>query len=121
MATPRYIEPVGDERAGWHKDDEGKASSYTIRLPTAWEKFLKEEGLPVFRGVGVRDSRDLPRVDWPRVGGKGTFIQLLGIENSSCIFVVEVPSRGALKPQRHLYEERYIVLEGRGSVEVWKN
>ena len=43
-----YIEPVGDERAGWHKDSEGKGTSYTVRLPTAWERFLKEEALPVF-------------------------------------------------------------------------
>jgi hypothetical protein len=30
-----------------------------------------------------------------------------------------VPSRGTLKPQKHFYEERYLVLEGRGSTEVW--
>jgi mannose-6-phosphate isomerase-like protein (cupin superfamily) len=119
MTGQRYIEPVGDERAGWHKEGD-KSRSFTKRLPTAWEMFLKEENLPVFTGIGMRDSRDLPRADWPRVGGKGTYIQLLGTNNDTGMFVVEVPSRGALKPQRHLYEERYIVLDGRGSVEVWK-
>ncbi|MPZ48087.1 MAG: hypothetical protein GEU75_02035 [Dehalococcoidia bacterium] len=119
MTKQQYVEPTGDQRAGWHKD--GNANrSFTRRLPTAWEMFLKEEGLPVFTGIGMKDSRELPRADWPRLGGKGTYIQLLGTSNDTGMFVVEVPARGALKPQRHLYEERYIVLDGRGSVEVWK-
>jgi len=90
-------------------------------LATAWETFQKEEGIPVFVGVGVRDSRDLPRADWPRLGGKGTYIQVVGTNNKTGMYVVEVPARGALKPQRNMWEERYIVLEGRGSTEVWRN
>jgi len=121
MTEPRYVEPTGDGRAGWHKEGEGGSSSYTRRLATAWEQFQKEEGLPVYVGVGVRDTRDLPRVDWPRVGGKGTYIQVIGTNNQTGMFVVEVPPRGALHPQRHMYEERYIVLDGRGTVEVWRN
>jgi mannose-6-phosphate isomerase-like protein (cupin superfamily) len=121
MTAPRYIEPVGEERAGWHTEAEGKSTSYTVRLPTAWEKFLKEEGMPVTRGIGVRDSRDLPRVDWPRMGGKAHFFQLINMNNNWLIFTIEIAPHSALKPQRHMYEERYIVLEGRGSVEVWKN
>lgn len=114
----RYIEPTGQQKAGWHKGDD--MGSFTRRLPTAWEMFLKEEGLPVFKGVGIRDSRELPRADWARVGGKGSYIQLLGTNNATGMFIVEVPGRGALKPQRHMYEERYLVLEGRGSTEVWR-
>ena len=121
MTEPRYVEPTGAGRAGWHKEGEGGSSSYTRRLATAWEQFQKEEGLPVYVGVGVRDTRDLPRVDWPRVGGKGTYIQVIGTNNQTGMFVVEVPPRGALHPQRHMYEERYIVLDGRGTVEVWRN
>jgi hypothetical protein len=36
------------------------------------------------------------------------------------MFVVEIPPRSALNVQRHMYEERYAVIEGRGSTEVWK-
>jgi mannose-6-phosphate isomerase-like protein (cupin superfamily) len=122
MATePQYIEPVGMARAGWHKEDEGGRTSYYQRKATAWEIFRKEEGIPVFEGVGVRDSRDLPRADWKRVGGKGTYIQVIGTNNMTGMFVVEVPARGALNVQRQMYEERYIVMEGRGSTEVWRN
>ena len=85
-----------------------------------WETFLEEEGIPVFKGVGVRDCRELPRSDWPRVGGKASYIQLIGTNNDTGMFVVEVPPHSALKPQKHMYEERYVVIEGYGSTEVWK-
>ena len=118
---PAYDEPTGYQRAGWHADGEGGTTSYYRRLATAWETFQKEEGIPVFVGVGVRDTRDLPRADWPRLGGKGTYIQVIGTNNATGMYVVEVPPRGALKVQRQMWEERYIVLDGRGSTEVWRN
>ncbi|HWC29109.1 MAG TPA: cupin, partial [Dehalococcoidia bacterium] len=121
MTAPKYIEPTGDQRAGFKKGGGGDGYVYAKRLPTAWETYQQEEGIPVFKDIGCKDSRELPRAPWERVGGNATFIQLLGTNNATGMFVVEVPARGALKPQKHMYEERYIVLEGRGSVEVAKN
>ena len=112
-----YQEPTGEQRAGWRNDD---GLAWFKRLATAWETFLDEEGLPVFKGVGVRDSRDLPRADWPRIGGKATFIQLIGTNNDTGMFVVEVAPGTSLKPQKHMYEERWVALAGDGSIEVWK-
>jgi quercetin dioxygenase-like cupin family protein len=34
--------------------------------------------------------------------------------------VVEVPGAGALHPEKHMYEEIYLVVEGRGTTEVWQ-
>ena len=36
------------------------------------------------------------------------------------MYVVEIPPRSELRPERHVYEEVYFVVEGRGSTEVWK-
>jgi quercetin dioxygenase-like cupin family protein len=63
--------------------------------------------------------QDLPLKLWKRIGGKGTFIQLLGTEGLWGCYVVEVPGAGALNAERHLYEEVYLVVEGRGTTEVW--
>jgi mannose-6-phosphate isomerase-like protein (cupin superfamily) len=109
--TAKYVEPTGDQKAGY---------LHYRRPASPWEIFRKEEGIPCYTGIGVKDSKELPRADWERLGGKGTFIQLVGTNNRTGMFVIEVPARGALKPQHHFWEERYIVLEGRGSTEVWK-
>ena len=112
-----YQEPTGDERAGWRRDD---GLAFFKRQDTPWESFQDEEGIPVFKGVGIRDVRELPRADWERVGGKASFVQLIGTNNDTGMFVVEVPAGGSLKPQKHMYEERYVVIEGTGTTEVWK-
>ncbi len=53
------------------------------------------------------------------MGGKGTFIQLFGTEGKWGCYVVEVPPRGALNAERHMYEEIMVVVEGRGTTEIW--
>jgi hypothetical protein len=34
--------------------------------------------------------------------------------------VIEVPGAGALNPVKHIFEQQYFVVEGRGSTEVWE-
>ena len=66
------------------------------------------------------DSRQLPLAPWKRMGGQGSFIELDGQAGYFGIYAVEVPARGALNPERHMYEEIFLVIEGRGSTEVWR-
>src|SRR5688572_4155974 len=84
--------PVGDEqRAGtkmWKK------------LTSPYDRFMEEEGIPVFRGLGVRDVRELPRSDWKRLGGKGSFIQFDGTDGIHGMYVVEIPGGQALNAER---------------------
>ena len=105
-----YEEPTGHARAG--------AMIYKgVKSP--WELFVDDEGIPVYKGVGVRDSRELPRTQWDRLGGLGTYIELSGLQNRTALYVIEIPPGKSLNPERHLYEERMLVLEGRGSTEIW--
>ena len=53
------------------------------------------------------------------LGGRGSYIQLHGTEGKWGAYVVEVPGAGALNAEKHIYEEIYLVVEGRGSTEVW--
>src|SRR3972149_6800749 len=90
------------------------------RQPTPYERFMEEEGIPVVRGIGLNDVRELPLSPWTRLGGRGSYIQLDGTEGVWGMYVVEIPPRSELRPERHVYEEVYFVVEGRGSTEVWK-
>jgi mannose-6-phosphate isomerase-like protein (cupin superfamily) len=74
----------------------------------------------VFRDIGISKVQNLPLFPWKRTGGKGHYIQLLGTETKWGCFVVEVPAAGALHAQKHMYEEIYLVVEGRGTTEVWQ-
>lgn len=88
-----------------------------------YHKFIEGEGLPVHRAaVGLDDLTALPRAPWARTGGLGAFVELQGaFESERGIYVGEIPARGALEPERHLYEEEVFILEGHGISEVWQD
>jgi hypothetical protein len=89
------------------------------RAPMAYDRFMEEQEIPIFCGIGISKVQDLRLAPWKRMGGRGSFIQLYGTEGMWGCYVVEVPGAGALTPEKHLYEEAYLVIEGRGTTEVW--
>ena len=105
-----WHEPAGTKKAGFGEFK---------KQPTPYDQFMVEEDIPVFRDLGVSSVKNLPLQPWRRTGGRGTYIQLLGTETKWGCHLVEVPAAGALHPEKHMYEEVYIVVEGRGSTEVW--
>src|ERR1700692_2720384 len=90
------------------------------RKPLPYDVFMEAEGVPVYRGIGVRRVQDLPMTPWKRLGGRGSYIQLYGTEGLWGSYVVEIPGAGALNVERHLYEKVVLVVEGRGTTEVWQ-
>jgi hypothetical protein len=92
-----YREPTGAEKAGY---------LHYKQPPAPFDLFMREEGIPIYRGIGVHDSRELPLGDWKRTGGRGTYIQLSGIQGKTSLYVIEVPAatayvRGTLhRPRR---------------------
>ena len=108
----RFEEPTGEQKwAGVRR--------YT-RLQDAYERFMEQEGVPLYRGIGARDVRELTLAPWGRMGGRGAYLQPDGTDGISGHYVVEIPARGELKPERHLYEELYLVIDGHGAAEVWR-
>jgi quercetin dioxygenase-like cupin family protein len=106
----------------WHEPTAGRNAGFgNFKRPRlAYDRFLEEEGVPCFRGIGVRRVHDLPMVPWRRLGGRGSYIQLYGTEGLWGNYVAEIPGAGALNCERHLYEKIVFVVEGRGSTEVWQ-
>jgi len=88
---------------------------------TAYGQWIKQEGLPVAEGHGVADVRAIPMAPWRRLGGRGAYIQLYGMEGFTGMYVAEIPAAGSLEPERHLYEEIICILEGNGATEIWQD
>ena len=105
-----WHEPTGFKRAGFGKFGRPK---------TPYDLFMESDEIPIYRDIGVSKVQNLPLAPWPRLGGRGSYIQLHGTEGKWGSYVVEVPGAGALLPEKHIYEEIYLVVEGRGSTEVW--
>jgi quercetin dioxygenase-like cupin family protein len=106
----------------WHElsgttDKAGFGSFGRPAMP--YDVFMEEQGIPIHRDIGVSKVQNLPLKPWKRMGGKGTFIQLHGTEGLWGSYLVEVPGGGALNVEKHLYEEQFLVIEGRGTTEVW--
>jgi len=92
-----------------------------MKRETTYEIWLKEEGIPVVEGYGVEDVTALPRGPWTRTGGTGAYIELKGMEGFTGMYVGEIPARGALNPENHLYEELIYILQGVGATEIWSS
>ena len=105
-----WHEPSGFKRAGFGKFNRPK---------TPYDLFMESEDIPIYRDIGVSKVQNLPLQPWKRMGGRGSYIQLHGTEGKWGCYVVEVPGAGALNAEKHMYEEIYLVVEGRGSTEVW--
>jgi len=88
---------------------------------TPYHHWMKDEGVPIAEGYGIADVRQLKLAPWPRIGGRGSFIHLYGMEGLTGMYVAEIPPGDALKPEKHLYEEVICILSGRGATEVWQD
>ena len=96
----------------WHEPKAGENAGFGkfLRKPMPYDSFMESEGVPVYRGIGVRRVQDLPMTPWKRLGGRGSYIQLFGTEGLWGQYVVEVPGAGALNVERHLYEKICLVV-----------
>ena len=91
-----------------------------LRAATPYERFMDEQGVPIHRGeVGYRDLRDLTLAPWSRMNAEGAFFDLSGTGGQQGTYVLQIPGSGATATEKHLYEEVYYVLEGRGTTEIW--
>ncbi|HZT07759.1 MAG TPA: cupin domain-containing protein [Chloroflexota bacterium] len=86
---------------------------------SGYQQWIAREGIPIVRGHGIRDIMAVELAPWPRMGGRGAYVDLMGQEGITGFYVAEIPPGGALEPERHLYDETIYVLSGRGSAKVW--
>ena len=72
----RPIKSIGMSRKQERTPALASSSASRCHTTVSWNP----EGVPCYRGIGVRRVQDLPLVPWKRLGGRGSFIQLFGTE-----------------------------------------
>src|SRR5437867_7689814 len=74
--------PHEKDQTHWHEPTGTRKAGYGEfkKQPTPYDAFMESEGIPVFRGIGIRKVQDLPLAPWKRTGGRGHYIQLHGTD-----------------------------------------
>lgn len=97
-----------------------------VRL-TPFEQWVQSEGLKVITTHTVPDVLSVELDPWKRTGCLGSLLDMthepsdeVMINNQGTLrYLVEIPPGGTFKPEKHMYEEIFYVLKGRGATVVW--
>lgn len=79
--------------------------------------WAQAEGVPIITAVEA-DLLSTTVTPWRRFGSNGAIVHLTGRGDFLTLFLFELAARGQSTPQRHLYEEVFFVLSGRGATEI---
>ncbi len=100
--------------------DAGGRQDVSTRRETTYQRWVREQGIPVITGFHIPDLKAVPVEPWQRMGGLGAFVHLDGSQDAHTDgYVCEIPPRHELKPQKHLYEELVYVVSGQGATTLW--
>jgi quercetin dioxygenase-like cupin family protein len=88
-------------------------------VKSSYQKFVQSEGAPLYEGSALEDLATLPLAAWERRGGKVAYTRLGNHENNN-LQIVEIPAKGELKPERHIYDAIMYVMRGKGATTIWQ-
>src|SRR4051794_297283 len=65
-AAPRTNMHDSTDQSHWHEPKAGENAGFGkfTRKPMPYDSFMEAEGIPVYRGIGVRRVQDLPMTPW---------------------------------------------------------
>src|SRR5437016_12323278 len=97
------------------------ARKFASEKDTPYLRWVRGEGLDVISAQYVPNLRTAELKPWPRRGGRGVYINHDASRNSNDCYVCEIAPGQKLAPQRQLFEEMILILDGRGSTSVWND
>ncbi len=100
---------------------EDMAKKFATEKDSPYVRWVRDEGLDIISAHYVPDLRTVELKPWERRGGFGVFINHEASRTSNDCYVCEIPAGGKLAPQRQLFEEMILVLDGQGSTTVWND
>lgn len=97
------------------------AKKFETEKDSPYTRWVRSEGLEILPAMYVRNLREVELKPWARRGGKAVFLNHDASRTSNDCYVMEIAPGGKLEPQRQLFEEMILVLEGNGSTTVWND
>jgi oxalate decarboxylase/phosphoglucose isomerase-like protein (cupin superfamily) len=97
------------------------AQKFATEKETPYTRWVAREGLDIISAHYVPNLHTVELKPWPRRGGRGVYINHEASRTSNDCYVCEIPAGKELSPQRQLFEEMILVLDGRGSTAVWND
>jgi oxalate decarboxylase/phosphoglucose isomerase-like protein (cupin superfamily) len=97
------------------------AKKFATEKDTPYTRWVRAEGLDIIGAHYVPSLHTVELKPWARRGGKGVFINHEASRTSNDCYVCEIAPGQKLAPQRQLFEEMILVLDGRGSTSVWND
>ena len=100
---------------------------YELWKLTPFEQWVVDEGIKVVRQQVIQDVRTVETAPWERTGCNIALLDLTAdplpgtvTENQGTIrYVLDIPPGGSIPTEKHMYEEIFYVLKGRGAATVW--
>lgn len=97
------------------------AKNFVSEKDSPYVRWVRGEGLDIISAHHIPDLHTVELKAWERRGGSGVFINHEASRTSNDCYVCEIPAGGKLAPQRQLFEEMILVLDGHGSTTVWND
>jgi oxalate decarboxylase/phosphoglucose isomerase-like protein (cupin superfamily) len=97
---------------------ETMARKFASEKDSPYVRWVRDQGLEIISAHYVPDLHTVELKPWDRRGGAGVFINHEATRTSNDCYVCEIPAGGSLAPQRQLFEEQILVLDGHGSTTV---
>ena len=82
-----------------------------------YQLFVQKEGVPLYNGNALENLATLQLADWERRGGKAAYTRM-GNHETVSLQIVEIPPKGELKPEHHMYEAVMYVMSGAGATTI---
>ena len=86
---------------------------------SAYEEWIEQEGIPIYRGQAITSVFQLPLGPWKRMGVQGAYVVLDGTQGMIDAVVFEIPTGKGTQPEKHFFEENLLILSGSGKTEIW--
>ncbi|MBM2811722.1 MAG: Gentisate 1,2-dioxygenase [Chloroflexi bacterium] len=99
--------------------EEGEQAPRWRRRETPYQRWQKEEGIPVVAGSYVGDLYSTEVAPWPRIGQAGAFVNLADQEQDDG-WVIEIAPGGQTEVLHHFFEASTYILTGHGATTFWQ-